>query len=398
MRFSERTAWSDEESEYAEALRSLRQSQRLIDLTASNPTRCGFVWSADALLRPFESTEALHYTPVPFGLPAARTAVSAYYRDHGADVPAEHICLTTSTSEAYSFLFQLLCDPGDEVLIARPSYPLFDFLARLHDVLLREYPLFYDPGHEASSSPDRATAAQGAWSIDLEALQEQVTARTRAVLLVHPNNPTGHFVSAAERSALEQMCAEHGLALIVDEVFLDYALPGVHPRSFTVGDSPALCFVLSGISKVCALPQMKLSWIAARGPDAEVRDALGRMEIIADTYLSLNAPAQVALPAWLRDRAEVQHAIRDRIHSNLALLDRRLEGSTATRLALEGGWTAVLRVPRHVAGEEFALACLQRGVVVQSGERYGLPAGRVVLSLLTSMSDWAEGIALLPVD
>ena len=394
MPFSERTAWDPEESEYAAALRSARATRRLVDLTVSNPTRCGFAYDSEMLLAPLRATDSLQYNPLPFGLPTAREAVAAYYRDHGANVPPEHVCLTTSTSEAYGFLFQLLCDPGDEVLIARPSYPLFDFLARLHDVRLREYPLFYDPGHHANSSEPR----QGAWSIDLTALEESLTARTRAILVVHPNNPTGNFVSGPERFALERLCAKHGVALIVDEVFLDYALPGTQPHSFVAGESPALCFVLSGVSKVCALPQMKLSWIAARGPEPVLREALGRLEIIADTYLSLNAPVQHALPAWLAQRASIQQQIRERMVANLAVLDRRLERSMATRLPLEGGWTAILRVPREVDGREFALLCLERGVIVQPGELYGLPAGRIVLSLLTPADVWAEGLALLPVD
>ena len=196
----------------------------------------------------------MQYAAEPLGTLAAREAVRSYYRDAGADVAIERLCLTTSTSEAYSFLFRLLCDPGDEVLIARPSYPLFDYIARLDDVRLREYPLLYDPNGAG-------------WAIDLHALEATISAKTRAIVVVHPNNPTGNFASELEREALAQLCAEHGLALIVDEVFLDYALPEAGHRSFAAGDMPALCFVLSGISKVCGLPQMKASWIAACGPE-----------------------------------------------------------------------------------------------------------------------------------
>lgn len=396
MRFSERTAWESDDSEYTVALAAARLTRTLLDLTVANPTHCGFEIEETALLEPLRNASAVRYSPVPFGLLAAREAVAGYYRDHEAPLAPERICLTASTSEAYGFLFQLLCDAGDEILVARPSYPLFNVLARLHGVQLREYPLFYDPGHSVGTVPQ--VDALGAWSIDLDALRDAVTERTRAILVVHPNNPTGNFVSGPERSALEQLCTERGLALIVDEVFLDFALPGTQARSFAEGESSALCFVLSGLSKVCALPQMKLSWIVAKGPAEDVRRALDRLEIIADTYLSLSAPVQYALPAWLASRTQVQRRIRDRLVCNLARLDLRLQAGTATRLALEGGWTTVLRVPRTVQGTEFTLACLERDVIVQTGQLYGLPEGRIVLSLLTPEPVWTEGLLRLPCD
>jgi aspartate/methionine/tyrosine aminotransferase len=392
LNFSARTAWELSENSLAEKLR-LRRERRdeVFDLTVSNPTECNFSYDANDLLPPLAQPEALAYDPQPFGLPSARTAVAQYYRDHGAEIPIQHLCLTTSTSEAYSYLFRLLCDPGDEVLIARPSYPLFDFIAQLDSVRLREYPLRYDPGASSHSAH--------AWSIDFDALRAAITARTRAIIVVHPNNPTGNFVSIAERATLETLCAEHNLALIVDEVFLDYPrTPRNHPQSFTAASSPALCFVLSGLSKVCALPQMKLSWIAALGPEPEVHTALARLEIIADTFLSVNAPTQVALPLWLGRRSHLQDQIRERISRNLAILDLRLRGTTAQRLALEGGWTAVLRVPRAIDGQTFAEAALDRGVLTQPGEFYGLPEGRAVLSLLTLPETWNIGLNLLPID
>ena len=233
------------------------------------------------------------------GWSRVRAAVAEYYHDHGAEVPANQICLTTSTSESYSYLFRLLCDPGDEVLIARPSYPLFDFIARLDSVVLREYPLEYDPGASAASPH--------AWTIDFDALGAAINDRTRAIVLVHPNNPTGNYASDAERGRLGTLCAQHGLALIVDEVFLDYPIhSNPRPRSFASDDGSALCFVLSGLSKVCALPQMKLSWIAARGPADVLTEALARLEIVADTFLSVNAPTQAALPNWLSGRNRLQ--------------------------------------------------------------------------------------------
>jgi aspartate/methionine/tyrosine aminotransferase len=349
------------------------------------------VYESEGLLSPLAAPAALEYEPEPFGLEKARAAVAKYYRDHGAEVPVERICLTTSTSEAYSYLFRLLCDPEDEVLIARPSYPLFDFIARLDSVVLREYPLRYDPGASAASTH--------AWTIDFDTLRSAISERTRAIVLVHPNNPTGNYASDADREELETVCAEHGLALIVDEVFLDYAIDaGARPQSFVSSDGAALCFVLSGLSKVCALPQMKLSWIAARGPAETLKDALARLEIVADTFLSVNAPTQAALPSWLSGRDRLQEQIGERVRRNLAALDARIRNTHADRLALEGGWTAVLRVPREVEGQPFAEAALDRGVLVQPGEFYGLPDGRAVVSLLSSPEVWDRGLKLLPID
>lgn len=392
MQFSRRTAWESGENEWAEALRERRSAGReVIDLTVSNPTACGLGPDQTTLLAPLAHPGALLYTPDPLGMASARGAVAEYYRDHGAEIATEWLCLTTSTSEAYSFLFRLLCDPGDEVLIARPSYPLFDLLAQLDDVALRPYPLRYDPGAVASG--------HGGWEIDLAALSSAITERTRALIVVHPNNPTGNYVSAADREALQRVCAEHGLALIVDEVFLDYALVA-EPElqaSFVGNSCPCLCFVLSGLSKICALPQMKLSWIAACGPQYLVEGAMERLEIIADTFLSVNAPTQFALPSWLAGRDETQGRIRERLKSNLEVLDSTLKGSLASRLSVEGGWTVALRVPSVVDGRDFALAALERGVLVQPGDFYGLPAGRCVLSLLTSPETWIRGLQKLPI-
>ena len=389
MNFSTRTGWDLAENDLTARARSRSAAGlSLLDLTVSNPTQYGFHYDSAALLAPLADANALHYTPEPFGTPAARAAVALYYRDHGAGIDPSRICLTTSTSEAYSFLFRLLCNPGDEILAACPSYPLFDFLAQLDDVILRDYPLHYDPNANIRSD------SQQGWSIDLASLTAAITPRTRAVIVVHPNNPTGNFVSAAERIALQSLCAQRGLALIVDEVFLDYALAAPH-QSFVSAASPCLTFVLSGLSKVCALPQMKASWIVANGPESLVREALARLEVIADTFLSMNAPIQSALPTWLAQRGEMQRQIRERITANLAILDARLRGSSTQRLVLQGGWTAILRVPRT---DDFATAALDRGVLVQPGEFYGLPSGRAVLSLLTPPDIWARGLALLPLE
>ncbi len=390
MHFSSRTGWQPGVSEWAEAVENARGASRsLVDLTISNPTTCGLGPQSTEVLEPLSAPEALRYVPDPLGMLPAREAIAAYYRDHGSSIATGRICLTMSTSEAYSFLFRLLCDPGDEVLIARPSYPLFALLAGLDDVVLREYPLFYEPG-----SPSGQT---GAWTIDLPTLEASVTDRTRAVILVHPNNPTGHYVSTREREAITHLCAQRGLALIVDEVFLDYSIAGMglHETTFASVDR-CLCFVLSGLSKICALPQMKASWIAASGPPAVVHEAMRRLEIIGDTFLSMNAPVQFALTKWLAERGRTQAGIRERLAENLQALDRRLEASLGDRFTLEGGWTAVLRVPRFVEGEPFAHAALERGVLVQPGPLYGLSEGCCVLSLLTDPELWIRGLNLLP--
>jgi alanine-synthesizing transaminase len=379
--FSRRTAWQREPTALAVAVAARRTAALpLIDLTASNPTRCGFDYDAPALLAALASKRPLHYDPEPFGLLEARQAVCSYYRDHRAQVEPEQICLTTSTSEAYSFLFRLLCDPGDEVLIAQPSYPLFDFLADLDDVRLIGYPLFYDHG----------------WQTEPAALETRITPRTRAIAVVHPNNPTGHYVSAADRAELERVCAQHGLALIVDEVFLDYPL--AHPGlTFAQGEHPALTFVLSGLSKVAALPQMKASWIVTLGPEQQGREALARLELVADTFLSMNTPVQHALPSWLAGRGVMRQQISNRTRANLTRLDDLLEqDASVSRLALEAGWYAVLRIPALGSGsdDELVLGLAERwGVLIHPGHYYRFPgAGWLVVSLLPPAPEFEQGI------
>jgi alanine-synthesizing transaminase len=390
MTFSKRTSWNLTENDLTNAIRARRAAGLpLLDLTVSNPTTCGLAYDQAMLLAPLNNAAALNYEPEPLGMLSAREAASLYYRDHAAIVPVDRLCLTTSTSEAYSFLFRLLCDPGDEVLVARPSYPLFDYIAQLDDVTLREYPLLYDPNSDSTSGHG--------WMIDLNALASSITRRTRAIIVVHPNNPTGNFASPAEREALESTCLNHNLALIVDEVFLDYPIGDRQP-SFATGEPQCLTFVLSGISKICGLPQMKASWIATCGPAALVHDAMQRIEIIADTFLSMNAPVQFALPAWLSTRHSLLRQIIQRMTENLAALDERLRGTSAQRLAMQAGWTAVLRVPRTVQGKDFTAAALDCGVLLQPGHFYGLGEGRAVLSLLTQAEIWAAGLKLLPID
>ena len=363
------------ESRFAKAIREARASgRRLYDLTVSNPTVCGFCYDVEGILRALGDGRAMTYDPDPRGMLSAREAVAEYYRDHGAEVDPDAVVMTTSTSEGYGYLFRLLCDAGDEVLVAQPSYPLFDFLADLEDVRLRPYPLFYDYG----------------WWIDFAELERRIGPRTRAIVVVHPNNPTGHATGAAERARLKEICARHGLALIVDEVFLDYPLrEGEALRSFAVGPHPVLTFVLSGMSKIAGLPQMKVGWIVGLGPERGRLEAMGRLEVIADTFLSMSAPVQLALPVWLAGRRGIQEQILERARGNLA----SAEGSGLEVLRVEAGWSAVLRLPQVGVGEVAERLLGEADTVVHPGSFYGIgEGGRVVVSLIGLTSDFSLGL------
>jgi alanine-synthesizing transaminase len=381
--FSHRTNWRLSPNPLTHALEKARASgQKLLDLTISNPTEAGIRPDAEIVVAALANPEAMHYDPQPRGLLGARKAVSHYYREsHEFDLDPERLVLTTSTSEAYSYIFRLLCNSGDEILVPKPSYPLFEFLADLADVNLVPYPLLYDHG----------------WQIDFDSLYKAKTGRTRAVILVHPNNPTGSYVSAAETSSLNTFCREFGLALIVDEVFLDYSHDEERRRSF-VTNADALTFTLSGVSKISALPQMKFAWVAASGPEQMVVDAGARLEIIADTFLSMNTPVQLAASVLLDQRRDVQPALLDRLRVNLAELDCQLGGHpSCTRLVVEGGWYAVLRVPVIESDEELAIRLLREtSVSVHPGHFYDFPTeGHLVLSLITEPAVFREGVTAL---
>jgi aspartate/methionine/tyrosine aminotransferase len=376
--FAERTQWNLKTNRLSESLARLRAAgEQVLDLTASNPTECGFKYDGASILKAFISPASLKYHPDPRGLTVARQAVCEYYAGRGEKVSLHDLILTTSTSEAYSFAFRLLCNPGDEVLAPSPSYPLFDFLADVQDVSLRRYPLFYDHG----------------WHIDLHALERAITERTRAVIVVHPNNPTGHFVKPEERSKMNAICSARGLALIADEVFLDFSLGGKIAASF-VTNQASLTLTMSGLSKISGLPQMKVAWLCVSGPEPEKREAMARLEVIADTYLSMNAPVQIALPALLAQRHSFQQQLMARVRSNLEELDRQISEQTqCSRLEIEGGWYAVLRVPATRSDEELALALLlDHGVYVHPGHFYDLPEGYLVVSLITPERDFALGM------
>jgi len=371
--FSSRTAWDLGETAFATSIRRARSDGReLIDLTISNPTVCGFEYDSEAILAPLSNPQALVYDPDPRGMRSAREAVAAYYADHGAAVDPAGLILTTSTSEGYGYLFRLLCDPGDEVLVAQPSYPLFEFLAELEDVRLRSYPLFYDYG----------------WWIDFAELERRIGPRTKAIVLVHPNNPTGHATGADERARIEELCTRYGLALIIDEVFLDYPLGSESLESFAQGPHPALTFVLSGMSKIAALPQMKVGWLAVFGGEQDSSPALSRLEVIGDTFLSMNAPAQLALPRWLDGRRQIQRQILERAVANLDELKKADLGLLRT----DAGWSAVIRLPR--VGIEAENLLEREGVVVHPGSFYGISGDEtIVVSLIGPLKEFARGIS-----
>jgi alanine-synthesizing transaminase len=380
--FSNRTAWNLELNPLSEALANrLSSGKPVIDLTESNPTKCGFYFETEQILGALGHPASLHYDPVPQGLLPARDAVADYYRARGCAINVNDIFLTTSTSEAYSFLFRTLCNPGDELLIPQPGYPLFNFLADIQDVTTVRYPLIYDYG----------------WQIDFHALQRAATPRTRGIIVVNPNNPTGHFCNADDMDRLNQLCLERELALIADEVFLDFYFgKGILP-SFASNNS-ALTFTMSGLSKISGLPQMKAAWLIATGPQALKQQAVARLEMIADTYLSMNTPMQLALPVLLELRHNFQQQCAKRTRNNLARLDKLLSTQKlCTGLNLEGGWYAILRVPVTGSDEELALELLNNhGVYVHPGHFYDFPAdGYLVVSLITPELPFAAGIEAL---
>jgi len=380
--FSDRTAWNLEPNPLSKALANrLSSGKPVIDLTESNPTKCGFCFEAERILGALSHPASLHYDPVPQGLLPARDAVANYYRSRNCTVNANDIFLVTSTSEAYSFLFRTLCNPGEEVLIPQPGYPLFNFLADIQDVATVPYPLIYDYG----------------WQIDFHALQRAITPRTRAIIVVNPNNPTGHFCKADDMHRLNQVCLEGDLAIIADEVFLDFSF-GADILPTFASNNKTLTFTMSGLSKISGLPQMKVAWLIAAGPESLKQKAVARLEMIADTYLSMNTPMQLALSALLELRHNFQQQCMERTRNNLARLDKLLASQKlCTRLNLEGGWYAVVKVPVTGSDEDLALELLNtRGVYVHPGHFYEFPKdGYVVVSLITPERSFATGVEAL---
>jgi alanine-synthesizing transaminase len=353
----------------------------ILDLTESNPTAAGFTYPSEHILSALADPRSIRYEPASSGIPSARAAVSKYYSEAlRRNVSADRILLTASTSEAYAFVFKLLADPGDEVLVPSPSYPLFDYLAALDSVSVVQYPLVY---HQS-------------WRIDFDALAQSITGRARAIVLVNPNNPTGSFLKQSELGPLLALCREHNLTLISDEVFADYVLNDGAPmvRSLTnVADVVTFC--LSGLSKVAGLPQLKLGWIVTGGPPGDREKAFERLELIADTYLSVGAPVQWAAPALLAMRGELQRQILKRVVENRAfLVSQIIPGSPWKLLATEGGWYAVLEAPRIHSEEEWVLGLLTGdNVLVQPGYFFDFEREAfLVISLLTREDVFRDGI------
>ncbi len=374
--FSRRTLHESEPNALAVALHARRAAGlEVCDLTQSNPTLTDLPYDAERLLAALARPESMRYEPAAFGMARARGAVSELLRSSGFEVPSAQILLTSSTSEAYAFLFKVLCDPGDEVLIPQPSYPLFEHLAALENVTAKPYALGYD----------------GAWHIDFDSLERSLSAGMRAIVIVTPNNPTGSFLKQDELARL----AGYGLPLISDEVFSDFALgPDLRRARSVLETSEVLVFALGGLSKQAALPQFKLAWTCISGPRTQVAQALSRLELVADTFLSPNTPVQLALPQILSARAPVTKALNERIRHNFAELGRAFRESAAHPLFLEGGWYATLRLPALRSETAWVLTLLEAdGVLTQPGFFYDFSDGpQLVLSLITEERPFALGV------
>jgi aspartate/methionine/tyrosine aminotransferase len=379
--FSSRLRWDLRPNRLSQALQEKRRRRiAVLDLTESNPTHADLLYPDGEILHAIADPRSLRYDPAPAGLAEARIAVAGWYGGRGGDVAPERILLTASTSEAYAWLFKLLADPGDEVLVPRPSYPLFDYLAALESVTVVQYPLVYDHG----------------WSIDLAALKHALTPRTRAVIVVNPNNPTGSFLKATEYIALRAICAASGAAIIADEVFGGFAFAADgHRVGSLIGEDQVLTFSLSGLSKIAALPQMKLAWIVVSGPAGIRAAALEGLELIADTFLSVATPVQYAAPGLLAVSANLEQQIRGRTAANLAKLRESVAGSPCAVLEVEGGWYATLRVPRTRTEEEWCLdLLLHEDVLVQPGFFYDFESeAYLIVSLLTEPEKFRAGLA-----
>jgi alanine-synthesizing transaminase len=376
--FSARLPWIAAENRLAEREAARRSTDRpVLDLTVTNPTQVGLSYPAQSLASALGDPGVALYEPLPFGAPAAREAIAADFARRGATVDAGAIALTASSSESYGLLFKLLCNPGDVVLVPQPSYPLFEYLARLEGVEPRPYQLSYD----------------GRWRVDFDSLKME---GVRAICVVNPNNPTGSFLSRDEWSRLSALAAEQDIPVIVDEVFADYAFTPAVDAAVTIAahPSPALTFSLGGLSKAAGLPQMKLGWIATTGPQELVGEALRRLDLVCDTYLSVGTPVQRALPALLACGADLRVQIGKRAVANRQRLATTFgRNSPCTLLPAEGGWSAILRVPAVMSDEDWAVTLLDRdGVLVQPGYFFDLEVGTtLVLSLLTHPATLAEG-------
>jgi hypothetical protein len=354
----------------------------VLDLTVSNPTKAALPVPEARLRAALAEAPWMLYEPDPRGRPDALRAVAAYYSERGIEVSPASVLLTASTSEAYSYIFKLLTEPGRQVLVPRPSYPLFEFLAAMEGVELRFYDLHYD----------------GEWSVDLGSVEAGLGPEVRAVVVVHPNNPTGSFLRTSELAEIGRLCRERDVALVADEVFVDYAFGGIEPARLFPGPEGVLSFTLNGLSKLLALPQLKLGWMILGGPKELTGPAIEALELIADTYLSVGTPVQAALPGLLALRRELQAPVQARLSVNLEVLRSSLaRPSPCSALRVDGGWSAVLRVPATRSSEAWAVDLLRTaGVLVHPGSFFGFRAEAfLVISLLARPAEFAEGLARL---
>ncbi len=378
--FSHRTNWYRQLNKISELFESLRKSGRsILDLTVSNPTECGIEYPEKEILSALSASPILHYEPNPRGLLSARRAVCEYYKKKSITVNLSNIFLTASTSEAYSILFKLVCNAGESVLVPKPSYPLFDYLAQLNDVRLHYYHLRYDQE----------------WQIDIDSIKNSINKKTKAIVIINPHNPTGMFLKNDESLAIKEIAHRYNLVIIVDEVFIDYAFENnERMRVSTAGEGEGLIFTLNGISKMLGLPQMKLGWIIVNGHPSLVAEATARLEIICDTFLSVNTPVQVALPKLLKHGKIIQQKILDRVLSNYSTLKTITLNTLCSALNTHGGWYGILRVPRIKSDEDWALQLLEnKSVYLFPGYFFDFEEdGYLVVSLLVESSVFQKGV------
>lgn len=348
--FSSRTNWNTAPNRLSELLQEKRKrGESIIDLTEMNPTKCGFSYPTSELLQAAADPSIFSYEPDPRGLLSARKAIANYYAQQSFPVSPEQLFLTASTSEAYSYLFKLLCNPGDEVLVPQPSYPLFDYLCQLENVVHRMYRLVY----------------RGEWQIDFESIQSQCSSRTKAIILVHPNNPTGTYVKQFDYNRILSLASDHHCALIADEVFGPYdIIPDQNRARILSSQTSVPVFSLNGISKLLGLPQLKLSWIAVLGAGDVLPEIMNRLEIITDTYLSVNTISQIALPCLLQHSSEMIAQIRSRIQTNYSIVKNKIENSNISLFHVEGGWAALLQFPQSCSDLEWSIRILQQNNIL----------------------------------
>lgn len=379
--FAKRTDWSLATNPLISVLDRLKTEKTpFIDLTESNPTHCGLQYPKDLILNAYLSEDNLKYDPSPQGSVKAREAISEDYRLKKYQVSPDQIFLTASTSEAYSFLFRLLVNPHECVLFPKPSYPLFQYFVDLNDIEVKYYPLRYENKR---------------WRIDFDAIKEALDNQVKAIVLVNPNNPTGSFIHHDELDVLNKICREHGIAIIADEVFADFVFEERFLSNSLVQNTESLTFVMGGLSKSLALPQMKLSWVVVGGPKKETQEALDRLEVIADTYLSVNTPVQNALPDWLKAKNTIQSQLKTRLKANWDFLNQKAyELLDAEILMLEGGWYAILKLPKGVDEEEWSLKLLkEKHILVHPGYFFDFEnEGYIIISLLTQTSLFEKAI------